>query len=106
MKFFKLTSIFLSILLVAGLSSPAFADDAMTEEKISAPMAYEVNINTADAEQLASNLQGIGATRAAAIVAYRQEHGEFNSVDELMRVKGIGESTLEVNRDLITVGDE
>jgi len=65
-----------------------------------------VNINTADAEQLSAKLQGIGVTRAAAIVAYRQEHGEFDSIDELVRVNGIGESTLEANRELITVGSE
>ena len=106
MKMSKPTSIFLTVLLLAGLSPITFAQDAMTEEQASAPMAYEVNINTADAEQLASNLQGIGVTRAAAIVAYRQEHGRFNSEDELILVNGIGESTLEANRELITVGNE
>ena len=106
MKMSKPTSIFLTVLLLAGLSPITFAQDAMTEEQASAPMAYEVNINTADAEKLASNLQGIGVTRAAAIVAYRQEHGRFNSEDELILVNGIGESTLEANRELITVGNE
>ena len=106
MKISKHTSIFVSVLLLAGLFSNAFAQDAMVEEKASVPMAYEVNINTADAEQLSAKLQGIGVTRAAAIVAYRQEHGEFDSIDEPVRVNGIGESTLEANRELITVGSE
>ena len=46
---------------------------------------------------------GIGATKAQAIVAYREEHGNFASVDELLEVKGIGEATLEKNRDRLSV---
>lgn len=107
MKISTLTSIFLSALLAVGLFSLSIAQaqETITEDK-SAPLVYEVNINTADAEQLASSLQGIGASRAAAIVAYRQEHGSFKSVDDLKLVKGIGDSTLEANRNLLTVGSD
>lgn len=52
-----------------------------------------VNINTATAEQL-QNLQGIGEVKAERIVKYRQEHGNFQSVEELKEVKGIGQGTL------------
>ncbi len=52
-----------------------------------------VNINTATAEQL-QNLQGIGKVKAERIVKYRQEHGNFQSVEELKEVKGIGQGTL------------
>ncbi len=62
-----------------------------------------VNLNTADAATLQSELVGIGATKAQAIVAYREEHGNFASVDELLEVKGIGEATLEKNRDKLSV---
>jgi competence protein ComEA len=55
-------------------------------------------INTADASVLAG-LTGVGAQRAAAIVAYREEHGPFASVDELAKVKGVGARTLEANRE-------
>lgn len=48
-----------------------------------------VDINHADATQL-STLKGVGAKKAAAIVAYRQAHGAFASVDDLSKVKGIG----------------
>ncbi|MEQ9022796.1 MAG: helix-hairpin-helix domain-containing protein [Pseudomonadales bacterium] len=48
----------------------------------------------------------MGASRAAAIVAYRQEHGAFKSVEDLMLVNGIGSSTLEANRNLLTVGSD
>lgn len=105
MKISTLTSIFLSALLLVGLSSASLAQEAVTED-MSAPLVYEVNINTADAEQLASSLKGVGASRAAAIVAYRQEHGAFKSIEDLTLVNGIGSSTLEANRNLLTVGRE
>jgi competence protein ComEA len=63
-----------------------------------------VNINTASAEMLAEQLDGVGAARAAAIVKYRTENGEFPSVASLVNVSGIGEATLESNRDRLTVG--
>lgn len=52
--------------------------------------------------QLAT-LPGIGATRAQAIVAYRQQHGPFQRVQDLLAVSGIGPSTLERLRSLVTV---
>ncbi len=61
-----------------------------------------ININTASAAEL-MELDGIGEVKAAAIVEYRQENGKFGSVDDLLNVKGIGEKTLEKNRDRITV---
>ena len=57
-----------------------------------------ININTADAETLASGLKGIGPAKAEAIIAYRTQHGGFTSVDELVQVKGVGEKILEQNR--------
>lgn len=61
-----------------------------------------VNVNQADAATLASAIVGIGPAKAAAIVAYREEHGPFKTVDDLLLVKGIGEATLEKNRDRLT----
>ena len=65
--------------------------------------AGTVNINTADAESLASGLEGVGETKAVAIVEYRQQNGLFKSVDDLALVKGIGDSTVEKNRNNIVV---
>ena len=62
-----------------------------------------ININTATASQLTA-LNGIGETKAAAIVEYRRQHGDFGSVDELLNVPGIGEKILEGLRDQVTVG--
>ena len=66
--------------------------------------AAEVDLNTADAETLARDLDGVGRARAEAIVDYRKQHGSFLSADELMNVTGIGEYVLEANRDRIRVG--
>lgn len=65
--------------------------------------ATPLDINTANADALAETMQGVGASRAQAIIAYRDSHGPFASVDELARVKGIGERTVDLNRDRITV---
>lgn len=65
--------------------------------------ATPVNVNTADAATIAKALDGIGPAKAAAIVAWRQEHGPFKSVDEVGQVKGVGASTLERNRAAILI---
>jgi competence protein ComEA len=68
--------------------------------------ADAIDINQANAEQLASAIDGVGEARAAAIVDYRTEHGPFRSVDELSLVQGIGQATVENNRDRLTVGSD
>lgn len=64
--------------------------------------AEQVNINTASAEALASGMVGIGPAKAQAIVAYRDAHGPFKTVDDLLQIKGIGAATLDKNRDRLT----
>jgi len=66
--------------------------------------AGSVNINTADAQDLAAAIKGVGLKTAQVIVAYREQHGPYHSLDELMKIKGIGRVTLEHNRDHMTVG--
>ena len=61
-------------------------------------LAGPVNINTADAATLARELKGVGDTKAAAIIDYRQKHGPFRNVDELALVKGIGQKFIDKNR--------
>ncbi len=61
-----------------------------------------VNLNTADAGRL-QTLPGIGESRAADILSYREKNGIFRSAEEIMQVPGIKESTYEKIRDLITV---
>jgi competence protein ComEA len=66
-------------------------------------LAAPVNVNTADAETISASLQGVGLSKARAIVEYRQKHGPFRSADDLSLVKGIGERTVELNRENILV---
>lgn len=62
-----------------------------------------MNINTASARELEA-LTGIGPTLAERIVDYRQAHGPFAAIDDIMGVRGIGEGLFDEIKDLITVG--
>jgi competence protein ComEA len=73
---------------------------ALAEMK-SAPDTEMVNINKASVKELAG-LSGIGKTKAQAIIAYRSEHGKFESVDDIKKIKGIGKKTFENIRNKIT----
>ena len=82
------------LFLIAALLTPAilFAAGA-------------VNINTADKTTLMTEIKGIGEKRAEAIISYRDQHGPFKSVDDLANVKGVGESIIDKNRELLTTGE-
>lgn len=67
--------------------------------------AAPININTASAEQLTA-LNGIGEAKARAIIEYREAHGPFKSVDQLVDVKGIGLKLVEKNREQMSVGSK
>ena len=60
-----------------------------------------VNVNTAPAEEIAKQLNGVGAAKAEAIVTYRTQNGAFKTLEDLSKVKGIGAATLDKNRDNI-----
>ena len=62
-----------------------------------------VNINTADAETLSAGLKGIGLKKAQAIVAHREQYGQFKTLNELTDVKGIGAGTIAKNEAAIAV---
>ncbi|MER1934497.1 helix-hairpin-helix domain-containing protein [Priestia aryabhattai] len=61
-----------------------------------------VNINTANTDEL-QTLNGIGPSKASAIVSYREENGLFQTVEDLGQVSGIGEKSLEKIKAQITV---
>ena len=67
--------------------------------------ATPVNINQADAATIAKSLDGIGQSRAQAIVDWRTAHGPFKKADDLHHVKGIGKATIERNRSAILLTD-
>lgn len=82
-----------TLLLTLALSLPLFAG-----------AAEPVNINTADASTIAANLNGIGDSKARAIVEFREKNGPFKSADELVKVKGVGLKIVDKNRELIRTG--
>ena len=81
-----------------------YADNVVTEE-VTETLAEDeiglINLNTATAEELCY-LPGIGESLAQRIIDYREENGEFNSVDDLINVRGIGEKILAQIRDYLT----
>jgi competence protein ComEA len=65
----------------------------------------QVDLNRADAKMLAEAMNGVGLIKAEAIVAYRNAHGPFRSIDDLAKVKGIGAKTIAANRHALVVID-
>lgn len=84
--------IFLALILTLGICNAAFA-------------AEPVDVNTATAEQLAEALNGVGESKAEAIIEYREANGPFTHIDELINVRGIGMATVDKNREVIRFGD-
>ncbi|WP_299946058.1 ComEA family DNA-binding protein [uncultured Microbulbifer sp.] len=89
------------LVLVFSLSlSPAItAND--TGSETAEPVVFEINVNSASVTELAEKLEGVGTEKAQLIVEYREKHGPFTSVEQLLDVKGIGTATLEKNRNKI-----
>ncbi len=101
----KIVNTLLAAALGAG-SLFAVAAEPKAETGVQAVAMVEqpgVNINTADIETLTRELNGVGAAKARAIVEFREAHGAFATVDELLEVKGIGMAILEKNLNKLTV---
>lgn len=94
--------------LIVVLFSSLFMILPAAAEPVDVPKAAVsqlVDINTATAKQMAKQLNGIGKNKAEAIVAYRNTHGPFKTVEELSKVQGVGKKTVEANKGLISVGE-
>ncbi|WP_237385532.1 ComEA family DNA-binding protein [Xenorhabdus sp. Sc-CR9] len=61
-----------------------------------------LNINIANAEELAKELNGIGVKKAQAIIEYREKYGPFTAIEQLQEVQGIGPIFIEKNRNKLT----
>lgn len=85
--------------LLLSVSWASFGQDARSgiTTEAAAVDVEQVNINHADAETIARILNGIGMSRAEAIVSYRETYGDFTSLEDLMLVKGVGEVTVRNN---------
>lgn len=64
-----------------------------------------ININTADAKAISDALSGIGPKKAEAIIKYRTEKHPFKTLEDLLEVPGIGEKTIEINKNDILLND-
>lgn len=81
----------LIILFTVLITTPAYANEQPA-----------LNINNASIEQL-EQMKGIGPSKAQAIVEYRLQNGNFSQIDDLVKVKGIGQTFLEKNRAWLSV---
>jgi competence protein ComEA len=79
------------------ISVPIHADPAKISEP--PPINHKVDLNKADLATLTGSFKGIGKKRAEAIIAYRESHQGFKSIEELAEVKGLGQHFVEANRD-------
>ncbi len=99
----------MAALLLVAVSVTAMSDRLalvpLTTETITTTSATQtliVNLNTATAEEL-RQLEGVGEVLSGRIIAYREAHGSFRSVEDLLDVQGIGETRLEKWRPYLTV---
>jgi len=81
-------------------SKPSSSGKSSQPAKVTA--GQKININTAGSAQL-QRLPGVGPSKAQAIIDYRDANGGFSTIDEIKRVKGIGDATFNGFRDNITV---
>lgn len=86
-----------------SLSAAPTTDSPPSSAMVTTQSVAKLDLNQVDAITLQSTLTGIGKAKAEAIVAYREEHGAFTSVDELLEIKGIGKALLDRNRDKLVV---
>jgi competence protein ComEA len=97
----------LDVPYVAGFVPDEEEGFVVITEGTPSPLAGEepVDINSASLEEL-DKLPGIGLTTAQKIIDYREEHGPFAHIEDIVNVSGIGSATYEEIKDLITVGDD
>ncbi|WP_271411688.1 ComEA family DNA-binding protein [Pseudomonas sp. Q1-7] len=101
---FRIASLFFVLCsLLLGYNQASLAANAQPVVASAEVQVGKLNINTADEAALQAQMVGIGAAKAKAIVQYREEHGPFSSVDDLLEVKGIGAKTLDKNREKLMV---
>jgi competence protein ComEA len=84
------------VLFCVALWAPVAGAQAQEEAKV------KVNINTATAEELMV-LKYVGEALSQRIVEYREEHGAFESPEDIVKVPGVGQRVYEENKDIITV---
>lgn len=90
------------LISTAATSLPSRGTTPPPETTLPQP-AFPVDLNTADMDTLMT-LPGIGPVLAGRILEYRQTHGSFTQIDDLLEIDGIGQKRLEAIREYITIG--
>jgi competence protein ComEA len=85
-------------------TNPIETNDSNRSNALDSQLTSKININKATHEELMS-LRGVGIVSANDIIAYRNLHGGFNKIEDLLNVRGIGYRTFENIKDLITIGE-
>ena len=101
MRAMRVLSAALLCAALAATGAGAAPDAAKTAPAAARPGA--VDLNSASEDQL-QEVPGIGPSLAKKIVDFRKENGPFKSVDDLLKVRGVGEKSLEKLRPHLTVG--
>ena len=104
-KNFLNVSLTIMALLTLLIINPAFAEvDKKETAKSNETMASmeKINLNQADAKTL-TILKGIGKDRAVKIIEYREQNGPFLTIEDIMKVKGIGKKIFEQNKNVLSV---
>ncbi|ABV36172.1 competence protein ComEA helix-hairpin-helix repeat protein [Shewanella sediminis HAW-EB3] len=105
MKHTVITALFTAALLSLNINI-AEAKTKSPEVDVVQPQSQHqsinININTASVQELVL-LNGIGESKAQAIIDYRTSHGQFDSINDLVKVKGIGTKLVEKNKGVITL---
>ncbi len=90
----KYIAILLSFFVISAPIQAASLPPAEASNKSS----HKIDLNKADLSTLTGSFKGIGKKRAEAIIAYRDSHQGFKSIEELAEVKGLGQHFMESNR--------
>ena len=99
------TALSIMALLTLLIVNPAFAEgkkEAVAKSNQTMVSMQKININKADAKTLAT-LKGIGKDRAVKIIEYRETNGDFEKIEDIMKVKGIGKKIFEQNKHVLSV---
>ena len=101
MKIYPLIAMCLSVLFTAPqISAEQTNNHQATPVETSFSML--IRINSASEQEL-QTLKGVGSSKAQAIIQYRNANGEFNSVDDLLKVRGVGQAILNDNQGLLSL---
>ena len=102
--FRRLGYTFALVVMFWGMPCDSWVFALQSQEKAATPQAAAININKATANDL-QKLPGIGPSLAKQIVAYREKHGPFRRVEDLLAIKGIGFKKWKQIRPYVRVGD-